>query len=92
MQLGTTGEGYVYLRSRARGEDVTVYLHQLAAIRAGYSVDEVFDSETEVHHRWPVKDLNEPWNVEVVSVDEHNDLDGAPPDRPPLPSLEEGSA
>ena len=69
MQVGKTGEGYVYLRDRAGGDDVTVYLHQLNALLAGHSVAEVFDPATEVHHRVPHKELNIPENLTVLSAD-----------------------
>lgn len=79
MQRGETGDGYQYLRNRARGEDVTVYFHQLAALRAGHSVSDVFAGDTEVHHRWPILEYNVPANVDVVDVDTHAD---AHPDLP----------
>lgn len=69
---GETGEGYIYIRDRVRGNDVTVYLHQLALIRKGHTVGEVFDPQTEAHHKYPIKEWNEPENVELVDVIDHS--------------------
>jgi len=74
MQFGETGEGYVYLRDRSRGVDVTIYEHQLAAILKGHHVGEVFDPATEVHHRIPFRRFNLPEFVEVVDLETHDEI------------------
>lgn len=80
MQRGKTGEGYVYYRSRARGEDVTVYEHQLMAL-LDHDPVRVFDESTEVHHVRSHPEFNVPWNLAVVNGDEHR----TPiPDRSPM--------
>lgn len=76
MQYGKTGEGYVYLRDRSRGIDVTIYEHQLAAIQAGTHVGEVFDDGTEVHHKIPFVEFNLPEFVEVVDLETHDEVHG----------------
>lgn len=76
MQNSQTGEGYRYLRDRSRGVDVTIYFHQLAALRKGHTVEEVFDETTHVHHIHPIRFWNCPENVDVVEHDEHQELHG----------------
>lgn len=50
-----------------------MYFHQLAALRAGHSVEEVFADDTEVHHWYPIKEWNVPENVEVLHIEEHGE-------------------
>lgn len=91
MQLGETGDGYPYLRSRARGEDVTVYLHWLGALEAGHSLEEIVADDTEVHHVHPILEWWTEENVEVVDAEEHVDQhDTLPRGRQPLVATDGG--
>lgn len=71
MNLAHTGLGYEYFRCRARGDDSTVYVHQLVAILAGEDPAEVFDENVDVHHRNTVPWDNRPENVELRDAREH---------------------
>ena len=57
LSINETGLGYQYFRCRSRGDDSTVYLHQLAACLA-YDPHDVFDPSTDLHHVLCIPELN----------------------------------
>lgn len=70
MQRSETGLGYVYYRDRSRGYDVTVYEHQLVALLDEDPRD-VFDTDSEVHHRNRIRLDNRRSNLELLEESEH---------------------
>jgi len=64
VNLHHTGLGYEYVRDRAGGEDVTVYVHQLVAILGGADPEDVFDEDVDVHHRNHI-----PWDNRSANLD-----------------------
>lgn len=74
MQRGKTGDGYVYYRTRACGDDVTVYEHQLMALLE-HDPEDVFDPQSEVHHLSPARDINTTWLLDLVDAGQHRSRD-----------------
>jgi len=70
MSRAKTGEGYVYYRCRAAGQDVTVYEHQLVALLE-YEAQAVFSDEYDVHHEVPARDVNVLEYLSLVDREPH---------------------
>jgi len=66
-----TGLGYEYVRCRCHGDDSTVYVHQLVAILAGESPDDVFSEGYDVHHANHIPWDNRPENVVLEESEQH---------------------
>ncbi|MBV0903932.1 hypothetical protein [Haloarcula salina] len=67
-----TGLGYEYIRDRAGGDDVTVYVHQLVALlRDDVDPSQVFAPDHEVHHVDHIPWHNTPQNLELRESREH---------------------
>ena len=75
MSRQKTGEGYVYYRCRAGGDDVTVYEHQLVALLE-YAPENVFSEEFDVHHEVPARDVNHPEFLSLERRDAHRSRGG----------------
>lgn len=72
MNIHHTGLGYEYVRDRAGGDDVTVYLHQLVALlHDDITPSQVFAPDHDVHHRNCIPWDNRPDNVELRESREH---------------------
>jgi hypothetical protein len=76
-----TGLGYEYLRSRAAGDDATVYVHQLVVITAGADPRRVFSPDLDVPHENHIPWDNRPGNLVLEDADSHRHghLDGRDP-------------
>lgn len=75
MSRHKTGDGYVYYRCRAGGDDATVYEHQLVALLE-YEAEMVFSEEYDVHHEVPARDVNLPEYLSLERREAHRSRGG----------------
>lgn len=71
LSVQMTGLGYEYVRSRAAGDDATVYVHQLVAITAGADPRRVFSPDLDVHHENHIPWDNRSGNLVLEEADSH---------------------
>jgi hypothetical protein len=71
LSVQMTGLGYEYVRSRAAGDDATVYVHQLVAIIAGADPRRVFSPHLDVHHENHIPWDNRPENLALEEANPH---------------------
>lgn len=86
-----TEKGYLVFNIYNKDDWVTIYGHQVVALLEN-DLEEVFDEDTHVHHRYPipfenVPQLDVPANLEVLDLSEHLGKHGK--DEFEVPDLEE---